>query len=73
MKLARHMLIWVEEQTYWIAMRFLSLGFDLELYSFNEYCMVYWYLYVILVKLAEKTHLKQLSAADTGEQIPSTG
>ncbi|XP_057550046.1 uncharacterized protein LOC130828207 [Amaranthus tricolor] len=65
MKLARHMLIWVEEQTYWIAMRFLSLGFDLELYSFNEYCMVYWYLYVILVKLAEKTHLKQLSAADT--------
>ena len=67
MKLARHILIWVEEQTYWIALRFLSLGFELELYSSNEYCMVYWYLYVILVKLAEKTHLKQLSAADSGE------
>ncbi|XP_021741786.1 N-alpha-acetyltransferase 35, NatC auxiliary subunit-like isoform X1 [Chenopodium quinoa] len=65
MKLARHILIWVEEQTYWIALRFLSLGFELELYSSNEYCMVYWYLYVILVKLAEKTHLKQLSAADS--------
>ncbi|KMT02776.1 hypothetical protein BVRB_8g193630 isoform A [Beta vulgaris subsp. vulgaris] len=64
-RLARHVLIWVEEQTYWIALRFLSLGFDLDLYSSNEYCMVYWYLYVVLVKLAEKTHLKQLSAADS--------
>ncbi|KNA16746.1 hypothetical protein SOVF_086350 isoform B [Spinacia oleracea] len=68
MKLARHILIWVEEQTYWIALRFLSLGFDLELYSPNEYCMVYWYLYVILVKLAEKTHLKQLSAAESAKR-----
>lgn len=68
MRLARHILIWVEEQTYWIALRFLSLGFDLDLYSFNEYCMVYWYLYVILVKLAEKTHLKQLSATDSAKR-----
>ena len=28
--------------------------------------MVYWYLYVILVKLAEKKHVKQM-AADSGE------
>ncbi|KAK9697967.1 hypothetical protein RND81_08G073700 [Saponaria officinalis] len=67
-KLARHILIWVEEQTYWIALRFLLLGFDLDLYSSNEYCMVYWYIYVILVKLAEKIHVKQLAVADSGKK-----
>ncbi|KAJ8450673.1 hypothetical protein Cgig2_021145 [Carnegiea gigantea] len=53
-KLVRHILMWVEEQTYWIALRFLSLGFELDLYSPEEYCMVYWYLYVILVKLCRE-------------------
>ncbi|XP_074281144.1 uncharacterized protein LOC141606055 isoform X2 [Silene latifolia] len=67
-KLAKHILIWVEEQTYWIALRFLSLGFDLDLYSSNEYCMVYWYLYVILVKLAEKIHVKQLAGKKKGKK-----
>ncbi|KAH9616629.1 hypothetical protein KSS87_020230 [Heliosperma pusillum] len=67
-KLAKHILVWVEEQTYWIALRFLSLGFDLDIYSSSEYCMVYWYLYVILVKLAEKTHVKQLAGADYGKK-----
>ncbi|KAA8522977.1 hypothetical protein F0562_009400 [Nyssa sinensis] len=65
MKISKHILIWVEEQTYWIASRFLVLGFELELYSPHEYCMVYWYIYVILIKLAEKTHLKMLKSNDT--------
>ena len=66
MKIFEHILIWVEEQTYWIACRFLMLGFDLELYSASEYCMVYWYSYAILIKLAEKTHLKMTVSYDTG-------
>ncbi|KAL8516668.1 hypothetical protein ACS0TY_015070 [Phlomoides rotata] len=41
LKICKHILIWVEEQTYWIALRFLVLGFELELYSTSEYCMVY--------------------------------
>ncbi|KAL5547764.1 hypothetical protein UlMin_002995 [Ulmus minor] len=57
-KIFQHILIWVEEQTYWIASRFLIMGFELELYSPSEYCMVYWYLDLLLIKLAEKTHLK---------------
>ncbi|XP_065849422.1 uncharacterized protein [Euphorbia lathyris] len=57
-RIFKQVLVWVEEQTYWIAHRFLILGFELDLYSPGEYCMVYWYLYVILIRLAEKTHLK---------------
>ncbi|KAJ4709062.1 N-alpha-acetyltransferase 35 NatC auxiliary subunit [Melia azedarach] len=57
-KMLRYILNWVEEQTYWIASRFLMLGFELDLYSPNEYCMVYWYLYVVLIKLAEKAHIR---------------
>lgn len=67
LKICKHILIWVEEQTYWIALRFLILGFELELYSPNEYCMVYWYINVILIKLAEKTHLKMILGNDSGE------
>ncbi|KAK4759936.1 hypothetical protein SAY87_023067 [Trapa incisa] len=52
----KQILLWVEEQAYWIASRFLTLGFELELYSSNEYGMVYWYIYVVSVKLAEKMH-----------------
>ncbi|KAL3745262.1 hypothetical protein ACJRO7_014383 [Eucalyptus globulus] len=54
----RQILVWVEEQTFWIASRFLMLGFELELYSPGEYCMVYWYIYVVLIKLAERMHHK---------------
>lgn len=57
-KILRHVLNWVEEQTYWIASRFLMLGFELDLYSPSEYCMVYWYLYVVLIKIAEKIHFR---------------
>lgn len=64
LKICNHILIWVEEQTYWIASRFLTLGFDLDLYSPSEYCMVYWYIYIVLIKLAEKTHFKAMTSTD---------
>lgn len=65
LKLSRLLLIWAEEQTYWIASRFLMLGFDLELYSPSEYCMVYWYLYVVFIKLLEKVQLRIAGSTDT--------
>ncbi|KAI3982102.1 hypothetical protein MKX01_019008 [Papaver californicum] len=64
MKLSKHLLIWAEEQTFWIASRFLMLGFELELYSPNDYCMVYWYMYVILIKLSERAQLKMVPSSD---------
>lgn len=67
-KLFQHILVWVEEQTYWIAFRFLILGFELELYSESEYCMVYWYIYVVLIKLAEKTNLKTVVSSGSGKR-----
>ncbi|CAH9076150.1 unnamed protein product [Cuscuta epithymum] len=63
-KIFKYILVWIEEQTYWIAYRFLILGFDLELYSTSEYCMVYWYIYVILIKLTEKTHFRLMAASN---------
>ncbi|GAB2210599.1 hypothetical protein Droror1_Dr00015867 [Drosera rotundifolia] len=63
-KLAKHILIWVEEQVYWIALRFLLLGFELDLYSHTDFCMVYWYIYVVSVKLVENTHLRLLASKD---------
>ncbi|KAM7268550.1 hypothetical protein ACFE04_010716 [Oxalis oulophora] len=68
MKIFQHILVWVEEQTYWIASRFLILGFELELYSPSEYCMVYWYTYVLLVKLAEKSHLRMALSSGSGKR-----
>ncbi|KAF3453751.1 hypothetical protein FNV43_RR04192 [Rhamnella rubrinervis] len=67
-KIFQHILLWVEEQTYWIASQFLILGFELELYSPSEYCMVYWYIYVVSIKLAEKTHLKTAVTCGTGKR-----
>ncbi|CAA6669967.1 unnamed protein product [Spirodela intermedia] len=57
-KVSKHLLIWAEEQTYWIASRFLMLGFELDLYSPSEYCMVYWYMYVVFIKRLEKMQLR---------------
>ncbi|XP_024965539.1 N-alpha-acetyltransferase 35, NatC auxiliary subunit isoform X2 [Cynara cardunculus var. scolymus] len=68
MKIYKHVLNWVEEQTYWIAFRFLILGFELELYSPSEYCMVYWYLYVVLIKLGEKMHFRMITSTETGKR-----
>ncbi|KAK0570569.1 hypothetical protein LWI29_003304 [Acer saccharum] len=67
-KIFKHILNWVEEQTYWIASRYLMLGFELDLYSPNEYCMVYWYMYVVLIKLAEKTHLRISVSSGTAKK-----
>ncbi|KAK4854328.1 hypothetical protein QYF36_022325 [Acer negundo] len=67
-KIFKHILNWVEEQTYWIASRYLILGFELDLYSPNEYCMVYWYMYVVLIKLAEKTHLRIAVSSGTAKK-----
>uniref|UniRef100_A0A7N1A2U2 N-alpha-acetyltransferase 35, NatC auxiliary subunit n=1 Tax=Kalanchoe fedtschenkoi TaxID=63787 RepID=A0A7N1A2U2_KALFE len=67
-KVADHILMWVEEQTYWIAFRFLVLGFELELYSPAEYCMVYWYMYVVLIAQAEKAHLRMSAIHDTAKR-----
>ncbi|XP_042002128.1 N-alpha-acetyltransferase 35, NatC auxiliary subunit-like isoform X1 [Salvia splendens] len=68
LRVCKHILIWVEEQTYWIALRFLMLGFELDLYSTDEYCMVYWYIYIYLIKLAEKTHLKIMLSNDSSRR-----
>nr|XP_043622884.1 N-alpha-acetyltransferase 35, NatC auxiliary subunit [Erigeron canadensis] len=68
MKMYKHVLSWIEEKTYWIAFRFLILGFELELYSPYEYCMVYWYIYVILIKLGEKVHLRMITNNETGNR-----
>lgn len=68
MNICSYILIWVEEQTYWIATRFLTLGFELELYSPSDYCMVYWYMYVILIKLAERTHIKMMKSNENSRR-----
>ncbi|XP_058115623.1 uncharacterized protein LOC131258366 isoform X2 [Magnolia sinica] len=68
MKLLKLLLIWAEEQTYWIASRFLTLGFELELYSPSEYCMVYWYMYVVLIKLLEKSQVKIAGSIDSSKR-----
>ncbi|KAL2978953.1 hypothetical protein AAZX31_13G145300 [Glycine max] len=67
-KIYQHILAWVEEQTYWIAFRFLNLGFELELYSVHDYCMVYWYIYVVLIKLTEKKHLRMAMSSDSAKK-----
>ncbi|XP_020530594.1 N-alpha-acetyltransferase 35, NatC auxiliary subunit isoform X5 [Amborella trichopoda] len=68
MKLSKHLLCWTEEQTYWIAGRFLMLGFELELYSPSEYCMVYWYLYIVMFKLLEKAQLRIVQTNDSSKK-----
>ncbi|XP_042456501.1 N-alpha-acetyltransferase 35, NatC auxiliary subunit-like isoform X1 [Zingiber officinale] len=57
-KVSKHLLRWTEERTYWIASRFLMLGFELELYSPYDYCMVYWFMYLVFMKLLEKIQLQ---------------
>ena len=37
---------WTAQQTCWISMHLLMLGFQLQLYAPAEYCMVYWYGFV---------------------------
>lgn len=60
---------WAAEQTCWIARHFLMLGFQLELYSPSEYCMVYWYLdHVLLTEL----HYKQVKERPENKQATNS-
>ncbi|XP_010413838.1 PREDICTED: N-alpha-acetyltransferase 35, NatC auxiliary subunit-like isoform X2 [Camelina sativa] len=63
-----HIYGWLDEQINWVAIRFLMLGFDLDLYSSSEYCMVYWYMYIILWKLAERARFRVLIVVNTEER-----
>ncbi|KAF3774672.1 N-alpha-acetyltransferase 35 NatC auxiliary subunit [Nymphaea thermarum] len=63
-----NLLIWTEELIYWIAARYVMLGFELELYGPGEYCMVYWYLYIIFVKLMEKAQLRISQNSDASRR-----
>ncbi|KAJ4792597.1 hypothetical protein LUZ62_043843 [Rhynchospora pubera] len=67
-KVSKRLFLWAQEQTYWIASRFLQLGFELELYSPWEYCMVYWYMSVVFVQLLEKIQLRSIANIDTTRQ-----
>jgi hypothetical protein len=64
MRVSKQLLIWTQEQAYWVASRFLILGFELDLYSPSEYCMVYWYMYVVFTKLIEKIQLRVLASSE---------
>jgi hypothetical protein len=64
MRVSKQLLIWTQEQAYWVASRFLILGFELDLYSPSEYCMVYWYIYVVFTKLIEKIQLRILASSE---------
>nr|CAB3448237.1 unnamed protein product [Digitaria exilis] len=68
MRVSKQLLIWTQEQAYWVASRFLTLGFELDLYSPGEYCMVYWYMYVVFTKLIEKMQLRVLSSSETSRR-----
>ncbi|XP_062221658.1 uncharacterized protein LOC133920994 isoform X2 [Phragmites australis] len=68
MRVSKQLLIWTQEHTYWVASRFLILGFELDLYSPSEYCMVYWYMYVVFTKLIEKMQLRVLSSSQNSQR-----
>ncbi|KAL3701462.1 hypothetical protein R1sor_019484 [Riccia sorocarpa] len=50
---------WAAESLSWVVTHFLMLGFELELYSPNEYCMVYWYLDHSLMTLMQYKLVKE--------------
>ncbi|KAG8060622.1 hypothetical protein GUJ93_ZPchr0002g24536 [Zizania palustris] len=68
MRVSKQLLVWTQEHTYWIAYRFLILGFELDLYSPREYCMVYWYMYVVLMKLIEQMQLRILASNENSRR-----
>ncbi|OEL26882.1 N-alpha-acetyltransferase 35, NatC auxiliary subunit [Dichanthelium oligosanthes] len=68
MRVSKQLLIWTQEHAYWVASRFLTLGFELDLYSPGEYCMVYWYMYVVFTKLIEKMQLRVLASSETSRR-----
>ncbi|XP_006649138.1 N-alpha-acetyltransferase 35, NatC auxiliary subunit [Oryza brachyantha] len=68
MRVSKQLLVWTQEHTYWVAYRFLILGFELDLYSPSEYCMVYWYMYVVLMKLIEQMQLRILASNENSRR-----
>ncbi|KAL6591444.1 hypothetical protein ACP70R_049947 [Stipagrostis hirtigluma subsp. patula] len=68
MRVSKQLLVWNQEHTYWVASRFLILGFELDLYSPGEYCMVYWYMYVVFTKLIEKMQLRVLASSENSRK-----
>uniref|UniRef100_A0A453PY08 NAA35-like TPR repeats domain-containing protein n=1 Tax=Aegilops tauschii subsp. strangulata TaxID=200361 RepID=A0A453PY08_AEGTS len=68
MRVSKQLLVWSQEHTYWIASRFLILGFELDLYSPSEYCMVYWYMHVVFIKLIEKMQLRILASNENSRR-----
>ncbi|KAL6911654.1 hypothetical protein ACP4OV_000459 [Aristida adscensionis] len=68
MRVSKQLLNWTQEHAYWVASRFLILGFELDLYSLGEYCMVYWYMYVVFTKLIEKMQLRVLASNENSRR-----
>uniref|UniRef100_A0A7I4CUE3 N-alpha-acetyltransferase 35, NatC auxiliary subunit n=1 Tax=Physcomitrium patens TaxID=3218 RepID=A0A7I4CUE3_PHYPA len=67
---------WVAEQTCWVVRQFLMLGFQLDLYSLSEFCMVYWYLDHVLLsalhyKLAKES--QTTPAIDSPDSVKKKG
>ena len=69
MRVSKQLLVWSQEHIYWIASRFLILGFELDLYSPSEYCMVYWYMHIMFIKLIEKMQLRILGSNENGKLL----
>ncbi|GBG79261.1 hypothetical protein CBR_g29413 [Chara braunii] len=68
---------WTVEQTCWVIVHYLMLGFELELYSPSELSMVYWYLENVLViainqQLTKERHLYEHSVLSS-EQDSASG
>ncbi|KAL2649468.1 hypothetical protein R1flu_017596 [Riccia fluitans] len=68
---------WAAEVLCWVVTHFLMLGFELELYSPNEYCMVYWYLDHALMtlmqyKLVKERRMLEAEFAKSGDTSPES-
>ena len=50
---ARQLDCWVIDQSLIQMIQYLELGFQLELYGFHEYAMIYWYKLLFLCVLGE--------------------
>ncbi|KAG0578924.1 hypothetical protein M758_4G058200 [Ceratodon purpureus] len=59
---------WAAEQTCWVVRQYLMLGFQLDLYSLSEYCMVYWYLDHVLLSTL---HYKLAKESQTSPTLDS--
>ncbi|KAG6549103.1 hypothetical protein Mapa_009329 [Marchantia paleacea] len=68
---------WAAELLCWVVTHFLLLGFELELYSPNEYCMVYWYLDHALMtlmhyKLAKERRMLEAEFLKSNDTSPES-